>query len=71
MEQNAPKFVKQRTAGAADGNVDTLSVIDLDASPPRVIDHVVVGDAPEGLAIGRFATVTRASSEWSAGSVSA
>ena len=38
-------------AGAADGNVDTVSVIDLDGSPPRVIDHVVVGDAPEGFAI--------------------
>lgn len=38
-------------AGAADGNVDTVTVIDLDASPPRVIDHVVVGDAPEGFAI--------------------
>jgi DNA-binding beta-propeller fold protein YncE len=37
--------------GAADGNVDTVSVIDLDASPPRVVDHVVVGDAPEGFAI--------------------
>jgi DNA-binding beta-propeller fold protein YncE len=38
-------------AGAADGHVDTVSVIDLEASPPRVIDKVVVGDAPEGLAI--------------------
>ena len=38
-------------AGSADGNVDTVSVIDLDQNPPRVIDHVVVGDAPEGLAI--------------------
>jgi DNA-binding beta-propeller fold protein YncE len=38
-------------AGAADGNVDTVSVIDLDQNPPRVIDHVVVGDAPEGFAI--------------------
>ena len=37
--------------GAADGNVDTVSVIDLDASPPRVIDQVTVGDAPEGFAI--------------------
>jgi len=37
--------------GAADGNVDTVSVIDLDATPPRVIDHVAVGDAPEGFAI--------------------
>ena len=38
-------------SGAADGHVDTVSVIDLEASPPRVIDKVVVGDAPEGLAI--------------------
>ncbi len=38
-------------AGAADGHIDTVSVIDLEADPPRVIDRVVVGDAPEGLAI--------------------
>jgi DNA-binding beta-propeller fold protein YncE len=38
-------------SGAADGNVDTVSVIDLEQSPPRVIDKVVVGDGPEGLAI--------------------
>ena len=38
-------------AGAADGQADTVSVIDLEATPPRVIDHVVVGDAPEGLVI--------------------
>jgi DNA-binding beta-propeller fold protein YncE len=37
--------------GAADGHVDTVSVIDLEANPPRVIDRVVVGDSPEGLAI--------------------
>ena len=37
--------------GYADGNVDTASVIDLAQNPPRVIDHVVVGDAPEGFAI--------------------
>jgi DNA-binding beta-propeller fold protein YncE len=37
--------------GGSDGNVDTVSVIDLEATPPRVIDRVVVGDAPEGLAI--------------------
>jgi DNA-binding beta-propeller fold protein YncE len=37
--------------GGADGNVDTVSVIDLGQNPPRVIDHVVVGDAPEGFAI--------------------
>ena len=38
-------------AGSADGHVDTVSVIDLEASPPRLIDKVVVGDAPEGFAI--------------------
>jgi DNA-binding beta-propeller fold protein YncE len=38
-------------SGASDGNVDTVSVIDLEADPPRVIDRVVVGDGPEGLAI--------------------
>jgi len=38
-------------SGAADGHVDTVSVIDLEARPPRVIDKVVVGDGPEGLAI--------------------
>jgi len=37
--------------GGSDGNVDTVSVIDLEASPPRIIDHVTIGDAPEGLAI--------------------
>jgi DNA-binding beta-propeller fold protein YncE len=38
-------------SGASDGSVDTTSVIDLEASPPRIIDRVVVGDGPEGLAI--------------------
>ena len=45
-------------SGASDGNIDTVSVIDLEANPPRVIDKVVVGDGPEGLAIsptGRLA----------------
>ena len=37
--------------GSSDGNVDTVSVIDLEVDPPRVIDHVTVGDSPEGLAI--------------------
>ena len=37
--------------GASDGSVDTVSVIDLEAKPPRIIDRVVVGDGPEGLAI--------------------
>ena len=37
--------------GGSDGNVDSVSVIDLEARPERVIDKVVVGDAPEGFAI--------------------
>jgi DNA-binding beta-propeller fold protein YncE len=37
--------------GSSDGHVDTTSVIDLEANPPRVIDRVVVGDGPEGLAM--------------------
>ena len=37
--------------GGQDGQVDTVGVIDLEASPPRVIDQVVVGDGPEGLAV--------------------
>ncbi|MFZ3235456.1 MAG: beta-propeller fold lactonase family protein [Stellaceae bacterium] len=37
--------------GSSDGNVDTVGVIDLAASPPRVVGHVTVGDSPEGLAI--------------------
>ena len=38
-------------AGRSDGNVDTVTVIDLEANPPRVIDKVVIGDSPEGFAI--------------------
>jgi len=38
-------------AGGSDGQVDTVTVIDLEADPPRAIDKVVVGDAPEGFAI--------------------
>ncbi len=37
--------------GGQDGQVDTVGVIDLEASPPRAIDQVVVGDGPEGLAV--------------------
>lgn len=46
--------------GFPDGHADTVTVVDLEASPPRAIDHVTVGDGPEGLAIspdGRFAAV--------------
>jgi len=37
--------------GASDGSVDIVSVVDLEAKPPRIVDRVVVGDGPEGLAI--------------------
>jgi DNA-binding beta-propeller fold protein YncE len=37
--------------GGQDGQVDTVGIIDLEANPPRVIDQVVVGDGPEGLAV--------------------
>ncbi|RKK05981.1 YncE family protein [Pseudoroseomonas wenyumeiae] len=46
------------TGVQGDGHVDTVSVIDARANPPRVVDHVTVGDGPEGLVIspdGRFA----------------
>jgi DNA-binding beta-propeller fold protein YncE len=36
--------------GSSDGNVDSVSVVDL-TNPIRIIDHVTVGDSPEGLAI--------------------
>ena len=35
----------------SDGNTDTVSVIDLSADPPRTVDHVTVGDSPEGLVV--------------------
>jgi DNA-binding beta-propeller fold protein YncE len=37
--------------GASDGQVDTVAVIDMTLNPPRVVDQVVVGDGPEGLAV--------------------
>jgi DNA-binding beta-propeller fold protein YncE len=43
--------VDNGNGGGSDGNAKTVSVIDLEAAPPRVIDHVAVGDSPEGLAI--------------------
>jgi DNA-binding beta-propeller fold protein YncE len=38
-------------SGSSDGSVDTTSVIDLTANPPVIIDRVVVGDGPEGIAM--------------------
>jgi len=38
-------------SGRSDGSVDTVSVIDLEANPPRVIDKIMVDESPEGLAV--------------------
>src|SRR5207248_252152 len=38
-------------SGVADGQANTVAVIDMTLDPPRVVDHVTVGDAPEGLAV--------------------
>ncbi len=38
-------------SGRSDGHADTVSIIDLEASPPRVIDKVVVNESPEGLTV--------------------
>lgn len=43
--------VDNGSGGSSDGNAKTVGVIDLEANPVRVIDHVTVGDSPEGLAI--------------------
>jgi len=37
--------------GRSDGHEDSISVIDVEANPPRIIDVVTAGDAPEGIAI--------------------
>lgn len=47
--------------GIGSGDADTVSLIDLKANPPRVVDTVSVGQTPEGLKIspdGRFVAVT-------------
>ncbi len=45
---------------ASDGHADSISVVNLRAQPPRVVDRVMVEDGPEGIAIspdGRHAAV--------------
>ena len=44
-------LVNNQGTGASDGQMDTLSVIDLTLNPPRVVDQIAVGDGPEGLAV--------------------
>ena len=46
--------------GSSDGSLDAISVVDLEGPHPRVIAHITVEDAPEGLAIspdGKLAVV--------------
>src|SRR5258707_3103367 len=38
-------------ARSSEGILDTTTVIELQANPPRAIDRVVVGDGPEGMAM--------------------
>lgn len=52
--------VDMGSATASDGHADSVSVVDLASSPPRVVDRVMVEDGPEGIAIspdGRYAAV--------------
>jgi DNA-binding beta-propeller fold protein YncE len=56
----SPEIFSEDSLGFPDGHADTVSVIDLEADPPRAIDHITVGDGPEGLAIspdGKLAVV--------------
>jgi DNA-binding beta-propeller fold protein YncE len=43
--------------GSADGNMDAVSVVDLEGPHPHVISHVTVQDAPEGLAMSPQGTI--------------
>ncbi len=43
--------------GTSDGNDKSIGVIDLTANPVRVVNHVTVGDLPEGLAISPTGTI--------------
>jgi DNA-binding beta-propeller fold protein YncE len=47
--------------GQSDGNAKTVSVIDMTARVPHVVDHIVVGDGPEGVVFspnGAYAAIT-------------
>ena len=53
-------LVANRGTGGSDGQADTLAIIDLEQTPPRVIDQIVVGDGPVGLdvsPVGGYAAV--------------
>jgi WD40 repeat protein len=53
-------FAVVANAGRGNGDSDTVSVIDLAATPPRVVDTTTVGQSPEGIILspdGRFCAV--------------
>ena len=45
------RVIAANTGSGSDGHAKTVSIIDATATPPRVVDHVTVGDSPEGFAI--------------------
>ena len=45
------RVITANTGSGSDGHAKTVSIIDATATPPRVVDHVTVGDSPEGFAI--------------------
>ncbi len=55
------KTVVVANIGMGFGDADTVSVIDMTAKPPRVVDTITVGPTPEGIALspdGAFLAVT-------------
>jgi hypothetical protein len=47
--------------GGGTGDADTISVIDMKASPPRIVDTITVGQTPEGVSMtadGAYVAVT-------------
>ena len=45
------RVIAANTGTGSDGHAKTVSVIDATLQPPRVVDHVTVGDSPEGFAV--------------------
>jgi DNA-binding beta-propeller fold protein YncE len=45
------RYVLAANTGLVAGHADTITVIDAVAKPPRAVNHVSVGDGPEGFAI--------------------
>lgn len=55
------RYAAVANIGIGAGDADTMSLVDLKATPPRVVDTVSVGQTPEGLGVsndGNFVAVT-------------